>query len=87
MFIKPCNYKSLSPKVSKMTDIKIEDLKYGFLFNKVMKNFRKWLGKEYILCTWSKSDIVEFKRNCEYHHLRIDWMDKYIDVQYKNGNT
>jgi inhibitor of KinA sporulation pathway (predicted exonuclease) len=80
-FINPVIYKRLSPIVSRKTRITKKDLKKGESFVKVIKAFRKWIGEDYILCTWSNNDIRELKRNCRYHHIDEDWLDNYYDVQ------
>lgn len=80
-FIKPVIYKRLSPIVSRKTKITKRDLKKGESFEKVIKDFRKWMGTEYILCTWSNNDIREMKKNCIYHKIDYDWLDSYYDIQ------
>lgn len=80
-FIDPVIYKRLSPIVSRKTKITKKDLKKGENFAKVMKAFMKWIGDEYILCTWSDNDIREMKRNCNYHQIDSTWLDNYYDIQ------
>lgn len=80
-FIDPVIYKRLSPIVSRKTKITKKDLKKGENFVKVMREFRKWIGNEYILCTWSNNDIREMKRNCKYHDIDYEWLENYYDIQ------
>jgi inhibitor of KinA sporulation pathway (predicted exonuclease) len=80
-FIKPIIYKRMSPIVMRKTKITKKDLKTGIGFPKVMKDFKKWIGDEYILCTWSNNDVRELKRNCNYHKLDCQWLDRYYDLQ------
>lgn len=80
-FIDPIIYKRLSPIVSRKTRITKKDLKKGENFVKVMKDFRKWIGDEHILCTWSNNDIREMKKNCMYHNIDHEWLENYYDIQ------
>lgn len=80
-FIEPVIYKRLSPIVSRKTKITKKDLKNGEIFSKVMKDFIKWMGTEYILCTWSNNDIREMKKNCIYHNIDSKWLETYYDIQ------
>jgi inhibitor of KinA sporulation pathway (predicted exonuclease) len=80
-FIDPVIYKRLSPIVSRKTKITKKELKKGESFVKVMKSFTKWMGDEYVLCTWSNNDIREMKRNCIYHKIDSEWLDNYYDIQ------
>ncbi len=49
-------------------------------------NFKTWIGDgDHILCVWSNHDIIELKRNCNYHNLNDDWLNNYLDVQAEAG--
>lgn len=80
-FVDPVIYKRLSPIVSRKTRITKKDLKKGESFPKIMKAFQKWIGEEYILCTWSNNDIREMVRNCKYHNIDSEWLQHYYDIQ------
>lgn len=73
--------KLINPLVIRKTKIKLDDLKYGFDFTEAYKNFKKWCGDNVTLCSWSNNDIIEMKRNCNYHNLEFDISDKYLDIQ------
>jgi inhibitor of KinA sporulation pathway (predicted exonuclease) len=81
IFVKPQVYIYLHPKVSKITKIKREDLEYAFPFEQCIKHFRKWIGEDYVLCSWGTDDIREMMRNCCYHSIEIGWMDNFINAQ------
>lgn len=83
MFIKPKIYNTLNPIVERKTKITKNDLQYGFPFIDVIKHFKKWIGNDYILCTWGCDDIKEIKRNCEYYYISTEWIGENIDIQYE----
>ncbi|MGU9539584.1 exonuclease domain-containing protein [Clostridium tepidum] len=83
-YIKPTIYKKLNPRIIELTGISNKDLEYGFNFNKVLKYFKKWIGKDYILCSWCDSDIKVLKKNIEYYNpnYKVDsLLVPYIDIQ------
>jgi len=81
--IKPAIYRRLSPIVVRKTGIKPKDLESGDCFRKAISDFRKFCGDEYILCTWSTNDVKILKKNCIYHRLPYDWVERYYDIQSK----
>jgi inhibitor of KinA sporulation pathway (predicted exonuclease) len=81
LYIKPTIYKRLNPIISKKIKISNKDLNNGYEFSKAIEHFQKWIGKEYILCTWSNSDIVELINNCRYYKINYDWITNIIDIQ------
>ncbi|WP_432664352.1 3'-5' exonuclease [Wukongibacter baidiensis] len=86
IFIKPVIYYSLCPIIKRKTKISSKDLKNGIPFEIAVKNFRTWIGDEdYVLSVWSNHDIIELKRNCNYHNLKNDWLNNYLDVQAEAG--
>ncbi|MEJ8553922.1 exonuclease domain-containing protein [Tepidibacter sp. Z1-5] len=84
VYVKPTIYKKLNPRIAELTGIGDEDLKYGFDFKKALKHFKKWIGKDYILCSWCDSDIKVLKRNIEYYNPNYkveSLLLPYIDIQ------
>jgi DNA polymerase III epsilon subunit-like protein len=79
--IKPAIYRRLSPIVIRKTGIRLQDLKSGDDFRKVIADFQEFCGSDYILCTWSTNDIRILKKNCIYHKLPYDWIERYYDIQ------
>ncbi|QXM05458.1 3'-5' exonuclease [Crassaminicella indica] len=77
VYIKPTIYKKINPRIIELTGIADEDLKYGF-------DFKKWLGKDYILCSWCDTDIKVLKRNIKYYNPKYkieSLLLPYIDIQ------
>lgn len=79
--IKPVIYRRLSPIVIRKTGITGKDLKKGESFRKVIRDFREWVGENYILCSWSSNDVQILKKNCEYHRIDCQWLCQYYDIQ------
>jgi len=82
IFIKPQLYKKLHPNVKRKTKISNKDLYDALYINECIDSFIKWIGKDYILCTWSSGDIFTLENNCVFYNINTNWIDKYIDIQY-----
>ncbi|AKL95312.1 exonuclease, Rnase T and DNA polymerase III [Clostridium aceticum] len=81
-FVKPQLYTKLHPKVKKKTKITKEDLAEGLAFQSAMKLFTQWLGTdEVVMCSWGQDDINELRRNCDFFHIKTNWIKKHCDVQ------
>lgn len=80
--VRPVIYKRLSPIVVRKTGItKRELVTKGENFRKVIQDFKKWAGRDFILCTWSSNDMMILRKNCRFHRLECDWLHQYYDVQ------
>jgi inhibitor of KinA sporulation pathway (predicted exonuclease) len=79
--VKPVIYRRLSPIVMRKTGIKPTDLELGDSFRKVITDFRRFCGEDFILCTWSSNDVKILQKNCIYHKLPCDWISRYYDIQ------
>ncbi|HHT65655.1 MAG: exonuclease domain-containing protein [Caldicoprobacterales bacterium] len=79
--IKPVIYRRLSPIVIRKTGIKPKDLETGENFRKAITDFREFCGQDYVLCTWSTNDVKILQKNCIYHKLPYEWIERYYDIQ------
>jgi 3'-5' exoribonuclease 1 len=79
--IKPVIYRRLSPIVIRKTGIKPKDLETGENFRKAITDFREFCGQDYVLCTWSTNDVKILQKNCTYHKLPYEWIERYYDIQ------
>ena len=81
--IKPTLYKKIHSIITNITGLRDEDFKYEKDFKYVIKEFLKWCGEDYIICTFGGQDIYELECNMKYHGCDIPWQFpfKYIDVQ------
>ncbi len=80
--VKPNIYKNLHPHVSKITGFTNETFINAKHFVEVYKKFLKFLGNDYIFCTWGKMDIKIFFKNLLFYNIDITNISKkYVDVQ------
>jgi inhibitor of KinA sporulation pathway (predicted exonuclease) len=79
--IKPVIYRKLSPIVMRKTGIRPSDLETGDSFRKVITDFRKFCGQDFVLCTWSSNDVKILQKNCIYHKMPHEWVSRYYDIQ------
>ena len=80
-FVKPCLYRKLQPIVIRKTKISQNQIKFARTFPFVFQDFKKWMGKNYILMSWSQSDILALNRSLKYHFPEYRFDNRYIDVQ------
>ncbi len=80
-FVKPNHFKKLFRTIKKKTKIAQADIDHAQNFDKVLKNFRKWIGKEYVLCSWGYDDFYHLKTNCQLYKLDIQWLESFMDIQ------
>ena len=69
---------------SKLIHMRIEELKRGEPFVKVMQDFQEWCGEEeYIFCTWGPLDLTELQRNMRYYQMKplSEGPITFLDVQ------
>lgn len=68
--IKPQVHKEMHHITSKLIHMRIEELKRGEPFVKVMKDFLEWCGEEeHTFCTWGPLDLTELQRNMRYYEM------------------
>lgn len=81
--IKPTLYKKIHTIITNITGLKDDDFKCEKDFKYVIKEFLRWCGEDYILCTFGSQDIYELECNMKYHGCEIPWKFpfRYIDVQ------
>lgn len=81
--VKPQVYHEMHHITRKLIHLRMAQLEKGRPFPKVMEEFRKWCGKDYIFCTWGPPDLTELQRNIRYYDLEplSDGPIKFLDVQ------
>lgn len=80
-FVKPKHFPKLFRTIKAKTKISQVDIDNAKNFNVVLKSFKKWIGKEYILFSWGYDDFYHLKTNCDLYQLNIDWILRFIDIQ------
>lgn len=80
-FVQPKIFKKLFPIVKRKTCITQADINSGESFKSVLKDFKAWVGEDYLLCSWGQDDIHHFKTNCKLNRMGIDWLKHHADIQ------
>ena len=83
ILVKPVIFNFVQYQIMRKTKLKIQDLQYGFPFEKALSLFLKWIGNDYLLYTWSENDYDVMKMNCMFYNMDYHWFDNYIDIQQK----
>lgn len=84
--VKPVLYKKIEPTIADMTGLEYDQLtRDGENFNKAMKEFRAFMGKEpFTLISWGIHDTIILRNNCRYYNpnMHFEWMKRFVDLQY-----
>jgi inhibitor of KinA sporulation pathway (predicted exonuclease) len=80
-FIRPKIHRVLHPRVRKMTKISPQQLKRGIPFTEAMDQFSKWMGHDYIICTWGIDDLRILQENVNFFHHPGIRLDRAINLQ------
>lgn len=81
IMVKPKYYRTMHRKVSGLTNIKTEDLQYGFPFKTVFKHFSKWCGNDFAFLTWGPDDIEMLRENMTVHKVNTEWIPDTYNLQ------
>lgn len=81
--IRPTVHKKIHPIITNITGLRDDDFTYEKDFKYVIREFLRWCGTDYVICTFGSQDIYELECNMKYHGCEIMWKYpfKYIDVQ------
>lgn len=87
--IKPRLYRKIEPTVEKMTGLSIQKLeKEGLPFPEAFEEFRKFMGKKFVLMSWGMQDASVLRSNCRYYNEKepLDFLANFADLQrYATG--
>ena len=81
IMVTPKYYRTMHKKVSKLTNIKTEDLQYGFPFKTAFKHFSKWCGDDFAFLTWGPDDIQILRENMNIHKADAEWIPYTYNLQ------
>lgn len=81
IMVTPKYYRFMHKKVSRLTSISNEDLKYGFPFKQAVGFFKAWCPKDAVFLTWGGDDGKMLRTNLKLHKQPADWIPKIYDVQ------
>lgn len=81
--VKPQVYMELHYIAKGLTHANMNELKKGRPFPEVAKEFIEWCGKDFRVCTWGPSDLVELQRNLKFYGMEnpFEFPLFYYDVQ------
>jgi len=89
--IKPAIYSKIEPMVQGITGITMERLKeHGVPFSKGFKEFRKFMGNDFVLMSWGIQDAAILRENCVYYNrdISLSWLKQFADLQnYVSGDA
>lgn len=75
--------KKLDRRFRKLTDITNEDMLGGISFEKAISDFKDFCGEDYVVITWSNSDLYAIIDNFKAFlpEAEIDFIGNYLDMQ------
>lgn len=81
--IRPKVYHDMHKITEDLIHIQMEDLERGRPFEKVIDEFFRWCGEDYMFCTWGNLDLTELQRNMCYYGKQplCEEPFAYLDVQ------
>lgn len=82
--IKPSLYRKMEPTVEKMTGLTIDKLeKEGVPFQTAFREFKKFMGKQFVLMSWGMQDASVLRSNCRYYNpgASVEWLARFADLQ------
>ncbi|BBF44592.1 probable DNA polymerase III epsilon chain [Lachnospiraceae bacterium KM106-2] len=82
-YINPQVYLEFHEKSKEVLHISMSDLKDASSFKVVAEHFLKWLGDDYVFCTWGPMDLEQLQRNLDYFKVSYEFAMplKYYDIQ------
>ncbi len=75
------------PKYQRLTGITTEMLAEADSFSSVLNRFCKWCGTDYIIYSWSDSDIWQLMRECDYKQVEYSEQIRYMFNHWKDFQT
>lgn len=88
LFIKPTVHPVLSDFCTELTTITQDLVENAPTFPTALATFQAWIQSfedEYWLCSWGFYDRVQFKNDCELHHLDTSWLTSHISLKHQHG--
>lgn len=82
--IKPVLYNKLEPRVEELTGITMDMLlSDGVPFPKAFKEFKRFMGEDFVLMSWGVQDAAILRENCLYYNrdISINWLKRFADLQ------
>lgn len=83
-YVRPDYVKKVYPKYQKLTGITTEMLAEAERFRAVFDRFCKWCGDDYIIYSWSDSDIWQLMKECELKGIEYGEALRYMFNHWKD---
>lgn len=83
-FVKPVVHPFLSPFCIQLTSITQVEVNRAAKFYTVIEEFQDWIGvdeEEYLLCSWGNYDKTQLIKDCDFHDIDSDWVEKHINLK------
>ena len=80
-FVRPVYYTIMNKNVSAIVQRNSAALKHGLRFHEAYEEFLGWCGSDFVLCSWSYSDIPILKANLKLHKMNHHLGRLFLDVQ------
>ncbi|MBE7010015.1 MAG: exonuclease domain-containing protein [Ruminococcaceae bacterium] len=83
-FIKPSVYNGVDAKVTELTGITKHHLeRFGVPFVEAFREFKAFMGREYVLMSWGTQDIQILRTNAQYYNknIKLNFMQSFADLQ------
>lgn len=82
-FVKPVLYPELSDFCKKLTSITQQEVDGANTFNIVSEQFKIWMGRSYLLCSWGKYDKNQLQKDCILHQKDFTWTKRHISLKHQ----
>lgn len=82
-FIQPILNKKLSQFCVELTTIQQSNVDSAKTFRIVSEDFKKWIGNDYVLCSWGKYDKNQLTKDCELHRLDTKWLKNHTSIKHQ----
>ncbi len=70
-YVKPMYSDKVLPRYTELTGITTQMLADADHFPKVLERFVKWCGTDYLIYSWSKTDLAQFKGECRQKDIAV----------------
>lgn len=83
-FVKPRLNPILTDFCKDLTKIPQQSIDEAEGFPSVIQAFRKWIGDDYILCSWGFYDKKQLRSDSELHQLNSEWINQHISLKHQH---
>ncbi len=83
-FIKPTIYDKVDNRVAKITGItKDHLLHFGIPFMQAFREFKSFMGHDFVLMSWGPQDVQILRANAQYYNksINLNFMHRFSDLQ------